>query len=98
VWLLVRNLSHPDPGAKFLELDLPKRLGQEVDEMVLGVDVVGPNTPFIQAASDEVIPHPDVLTALMEDRVLRQGQGGLAVHPKIHYLCVSAKEIAKQPS
>jgi hypothetical protein len=75
----VRNLSHPDLGAKLLELDPPKRLGQEVGELVLDVDVVGPDTPFIQAASDEVIPHPDVLAALMEDRVLCQGQGGLAI-------------------
>jgi hypothetical protein len=47
VWLLVRYLSHPDPGAKFLELDPPKGLGQEVGELVLGVDVVGPDTPFL---------------------------------------------------
>jgi hypothetical protein len=47
VWLLVRNLSHPDLDAKLLKLDLPKRLGQEVGELVLDVDVVGPDTPFI---------------------------------------------------
>jgi hypothetical protein len=63
--------------------------------MVLGVDVVGPDTPFIQAATDEVIPHPYVFAALMEDRVLCQGQGRLVVHPELHCLCVSAKEIAK---
>jgi hypothetical protein len=48
VWLLVRNLSHPDPGVKLLELDPPKGLGQEVGELVLGVDVVGPDTPSRQ--------------------------------------------------
>ena len=98
VWLLVRYMSHPDPGAKLLELDSPKGLGQEVGELVLGVDVVGPNAPFLQAAPDEVVPHPDVLAALMEDWILSQGQGGLVVHPELHCLCVSAKEIAKQPS
>jgi len=98
VWLLVGYLSHPDPGAKFLELDSSKGLGQKVGELVLGVDVVGPNAPFLQAAPDEVVPHPDVLAALMEDWILRQGQGGLAVHPELHCLCVSAKEITKQPS
>ena len=64
----------------------------------MGVDVVGPNAPFLQAAPDEVVPHLNVLAALMEDWILRQGQGGLAVHPELHYLYVSAKEIAKQPS
>jgi len=91
-------MSHPDPGAKFLELDSPKGLGQEVGELVLGVNVVGPNAPFLQAAHDEVVPHPDVLAALMEDWILCQGQGRLAVHPELHCLCVSAKEIAEQSS
>jgi hypothetical protein len=69
VWLLVRYLGHPDPGTKFLELDPPKGLGQEVGELVLGVDVVDPDTPFLQAASDEVVPHPDVLASKCEPSV-----------------------------
>jgi len=91
------NLSCPNPGAKLLELDPPKGLGVEV-ELILGVDVAGLDAPFIQAASDEVVLDPDMLDALMEDGVLRQGQGGLAVHPELHCLCVSAKEITQQPS
>jgi hypothetical protein len=32
-----------------------------------------------------------MLAALMEDGVLRQGQGGLVVHPELHYFCVTAE-------
>jgi hypothetical protein len=88
------NLSHPNPGVKLLELDLPKGLGEEVGELVLGGDVAGLDALLIQAASDEVVLNPDMLASHMEDGVLRQGQGGLAVHPELHCLCAFAKEIA----
>ena len=97
MWCLLGNLSHPNFGAKLLELDPPKGLGEEVSEVVLGVDVAGLDGPLIQAAPDKVVLDVDMLAVLMEDVVLRQGQGGLAVHPELHCLCVSAKEIAQQP-
>jgi len=50
--------------------------------------------PLIQAAPNEVVLDSDMLAALMEDGVLRQGQGGLAVHPELHCFCVPAQEIA----
>jgi hypothetical protein len=51
---------------------------------------------FLQAASDEVIPHPDVLTPFMKNRVLCQGQSGLAVHSEFHRSSISDDEITKQ--
>ena len=80
---LVGELNHPGPRAELKELDLPKGLGEQVRKMVLGVDVARPNAPFLQTASDEVVPHPDVLATFMEDGVLCQGQSGLAVHPEL---------------
>jgi len=97
VWRLLGNLNHSNPGAKLLELDPPKGLGEKVGELILGVDVAGLDAPLIQAAPNEVVFDSDMLAALMEDWVLCQGQGGLAVHPELHCLCVSAKEIAQQP-
>ena len=88
------NLSHPNSGVKLLELDLPKGLGEKVGELILGVDVAGLDAPLIQAAPNEVVLDSDMLAALMEDGVLRQGQGGLDVHPELHCFCVSAQEIA----
>jgi hypothetical protein len=88
-------LNHPNPNAKLLELDPPKGLGKKVGELVLGVDVAGLDTPLIQAAPNKVILDSDMLAMLMEDGVLRQGQGGLVVHPELHCFCVSAQEIAQ---
>ena len=59
---LVGNLSHPDLGAKLEELDPPKGLGEQICKLVLGVDVACLDAPFLQAASNEVVPHPDMLT------------------------------------
>jgi hypothetical protein len=89
-------LDHPDPGAKLKKLDPPKGLGEQIRKLVLGVDVAHLEAPFFQAASDEVVPHPDVLALFIKNRVLYQSQSGLAVHPEFHRSSVSAEEITKQ--
>ena len=92
------GLNHSGPGAKLKELDPPKGLGEQVRKLILGVDVARLDASFLQAASDEVIPYPDVLAPFVENGVLRQGQSGLAVHPELHRSSVSAEEITKQSS
>jgi hypothetical protein len=91
----VENLDHPGLGAELQEPNPPKRLGEQVCKLVLDVDVARLDAPFLQTASDEVVPHPDVLAPFMENRVLGQGQSGLAVHSKFHRSSVSAEEITK---
>jgi hypothetical protein len=96
VCCLVRELNHPDHRAKLMKLDPPKGLGEQIRKLVLGVDVAHLEAPFLHAASDEVVPHPDVLTPFMKNWVFCQGQSGLAVHLEFHRSSVSAKEITKQ--
>jgi hypothetical protein len=67
---LVRKLNHPDPCAEFKEPDPPKRLGEQVCKLILGVDLARLDAPFIQAALDEVVPHLDVLASFVENGVL----------------------------
>jgi hypothetical protein len=93
---LMGELDHPDPRAKLKELDPLKKLGEQIRKLVLGVVVARLEVPFLQAASDEVIPHPDVLAPFMKNGVLCQGQSGLVVHPEFHCSSVSAEEITKQ--
>jgi hypothetical protein len=93
---LVGNLDHPGLGAELQEPDPPKRLGEHVCKLVLGVDVACLDAPFLHTASDEVVPHPNVLAPFMENGVLGQGQSGLAVHSEFHRSNVSAEEITKQ--
>jgi hypothetical protein len=66
----VGELDHPDPGANLKELDPPKGLGEQIRKLVLGVDVARLEVPFLQAASNEVVPHPNVLVPFMKNRVL----------------------------
>jgi hypothetical protein len=93
---LVGELDHSDPGAKLKELDPPKGLGEQIRKLVLGVDVARLKVPFLQATSDEVVPHPDVLAPFMKNGVLCHGQSGLVVHPEFHRSSVSIEEITKQ--
>jgi hypothetical protein len=93
---LVGELDHPGPRAKLKKLDPSKGLDEQIHKLVLGVDVACLEAPFLQAVSDEVVPHPDVLAPFMKNGVLYQGQSELAVHPEFHCFSVSAEEITKQ--
>jgi hypothetical protein len=93
---LLGELDHPDPEAKLKELDPPKGLSEQIRKLILGIDVACLEIPFLQAASDEVVPHPDVLAPFMKNGVLCQSQSGLAIHPEFHRFSVSSEEITKQ--
>jgi hypothetical protein len=93
---LLENLDHPGLVAELQEPDAPKRLGEQVCKLVLGVDVTCPDAPFLQTTSDEVVPHPNVLAPFMENEVLGQGQSELAVHSEFHRSSVSTEKITKQ--
>jgi hypothetical protein len=93
---LVRELDHPDPGAKLTELDPSKGLGEQIRKLILGVDVARLEAPFLQAILDEVVHHPDVLVPFIKNGILCQGQSELTVHPEFHHSTVSAEEITKQ--
>jgi hypothetical protein len=93
---LVGELDNPDPGAKLKELDPPKGLGEQIRKLVLSIDVARLEAPFLQAASYEVVPHPDVLAPFIKNGVFYHGQSRLVVHPKFHRSSVSAEEITKQ--
>jgi hypothetical protein len=67
---LVGELDHPDPGAELKELDPPKRLGEQIRKLVLSVDVARLEAPFLHVASDEVVPHLNVLAPFMKNEVL----------------------------
>jgi hypothetical protein len=93
---LVGNLDHPGLRAELQEPDPPKRLGEQVCKLVLGVDVACLDAPLLQTALDEVVPHPDVLAPFMKNGVLGQAQSGLVVHSEFHRSSVSAEKITKQ--
>jgi hypothetical protein len=92
---LVGELDHPDPEAKLKELDPPKGLGEQIHKLVLGVDVARLETPFFQAASDEVVPHPDVLATFMKIWFFARARADL-LFTLSFTAPMSAEEITKQ--
>jgi hypothetical protein len=74
---LVGELDHPDPGAKLKKLDPPKGLGEQIRKLVLGVDIARLEAPFLQAASDEVLPHPDVLAPFIKTEFFARARADL---------------------
>jgi hypothetical protein len=95
MYRLVGELDHPDPRAKLKELDPPKRLGEQIRKLILGIDLPRLEVLFLQTVSDEVVPHPDVIAPFMKNGVIYQCQSGLAVHLKFHRSSVSVKEITE---
>jgi hypothetical protein len=89
---LVVELDHPDPGAKHKELDSPKRIGEQIRKLILGVDVARLEVLFLQTALDEVVPHLNVLAPFMKNKVPYQGQS----HPMFHHFSVFTEKITKQ--
>jgi hypothetical protein len=65
----MEELDHPDPRVKLKKLDPAKEFGEQIRKLVLGVDVTRLEVPFLQAASDEVVPHPDVLAPFMKNEI-----------------------------
>jgi hypothetical protein len=92
------NLDHPGLGAELQEPDNPKMLGEQVCMLILGVDIACLDALFLQIASYEVTPHPNMLAPFIENGVLGQGQSGHAVHSEIHRSSVSTEEITEQSS
>jgi hypothetical protein len=59
--------------------------------LVLSADVTGLHAPFFQTAPDEVVVDLDVLASLVDDKVLGQYQGRLAIHLELNYLDLMTK-------
>jgi hypothetical protein len=74
---LMGELDHPDPGAKLKELDPPKGLGEQIRKLVRDVDVARLEALFLQVASDEVVPHLDVLAPFIKMRFFTRARADL---------------------
>jgi len=59
--------------------------------------VVSLDAPILQAIPDEVVLDPDVLASAMEDWVLGNRKGRLAVHLELHHIHLAAQQLSEQP-
>ena len=59
---------------------MAKRLGEDVRELTTSFDELDDDLPSIDTVPEEVELHVDVLAPVMENRILRESDGGLVIH------------------
>jgi hypothetical protein len=62
------------------EQKAPKWFGEDIRELLAGLDELEDDLSFINTITKKVILDVDVLAPIVEDRVLGEGDGGLIVH------------------
>ena len=71
---------HADHLLQLRESKASERLGEDVHELLTSFDEVDDDLPSINTVSEEVKLHVDVFALVMQNRILREGDGGLVVH------------------
>ena len=59
---------------------MSERLGEDVRELPTSFDKLDDDLPSINAVPEEVELHIDVFTLVVQNQILREGDGGLVVH------------------
>jgi hypothetical protein len=81
--LILTTITHSldtDPVVQLQKTDSSQSFGQYVCQLFFCRCVVNDDSALVDALTDIVVAHVDVLAPLMEDRVLAQRDGRLVVH------------------
>ena len=84
-----------------LQLREPKtveRLGEDVRELSTSFDELDDDLPSIDTVPEEVKLDVDVLALVVENRILREGDGGLVVHHQCWWVSIQTGQLAQQPA
>lgn len=79
--LLLLDLLNSNLDPHLQETNSTKWLCEEVSQLSSGLDVLEFDASSIDTITDVVILDVDVLAPVVEDGILSQCNGGLAVHP-----------------
>jgi hypothetical protein len=77
--MILFGIHHADARAKLLEPNSSKGLGENVCELLAGSDMLDVDLPGVDAVTDEMVPHLDVLAPILKHQVLSQLDGGFVV-------------------
>ena len=72
-----------------------ERLGEDVHELPTSFDELNDDLPFIDIVPEEVELHVDVLAPVVQNRILRKGNGGLVVHHQYWWVSFHAGQLAQ---
>ena len=88
---------HPLQADHLLQLHESKTsewLGEDVHELLTSFDELDDDLPFIDTVPEEVELHVDVLALIVENRILREGDGRLVVHHQCWWVSFHAGQLA----
>ena len=71
---------HVDHLLQLRESKTSEQLGEDVRELSTSFDEFDDDLPFIDTVPEEVKLHVDVFAPVVQNWILREGDGGLVVH------------------
>ena len=77
---------------------MSERLGEDVRELPTSFDELDDDLPSIDTVPEEVKLYVDVLAPVVENRILREGDGRLVVHHKCWWVSFHTGQLAQQPA
>ena len=75
-----------------------ERLGEDVCELPTSFDELDDDLPSINTVPEEVKLHVDVFAPIVQNRILREGDGGLVVHHQCWWVSFRTGQLAQQPT
>ena len=90
------NLLHADYLLQLRELKTAERLGEDVRELPTSFDEIDDDLPSINTVPEKVELDVNVLAPVVENRILREGHGGLVVHHQCWWVSFRTGQLAQQ--
>ena len=89
---------HADHLLQLRESKTSERLGEDVRELPTSFDELDDDLPPFGTVPDEVELDVDVLAPVVENQILREGDGGLVVHHQCWWVSFHTGQLAQQPA
>ena len=80
------------------ELKSSEQLGEDVRELPTSFDELDDDLSSIDIVPEEVELHVDVLAPIVQNRILREGNGGLVVHHQCWWVSFHTRQLTQQPA
>ena len=89
---------HVDHLLQLRESKSSERFGEDVRELPSSFDKLDDDLPSINTVPKEVELYVDVFTPVVQNRILREGDGGLVVHHQCWWVSFHAGQLTQQPT
>ena len=89
---------HADHLLQLRESKTSEWLGEDVRELPISFDELNDDLPSIDTVPEKVELHIDVFTLVVQNRILREGDGGLVVHHQCWWVSFHIGQLAQQPA